>query len=86
MKLPSALELQNAVLFVMQKKGSSMHFKEIELLVAQHLSLNEDQLNIRRSGNRTEFAYRLSWARTALSHQKKIIRKEKGFWNLYVNE
>ena len=60
--------------------GGKAHFKDIEIAVAQHLNLEAELVKIVRSGKRTEFAYRMSWARTACKGKGLIRNLGKGIW------
>ena len=51
------------ILKVLADFPSGLTTQEIDQAVAKHLNLTDAQLGIIRSGNRTEFAYRLAWER-----------------------
>jgi restriction endonuclease Mrr len=63
-KLPSPSELAPVVVDVIKEMGGTAHFKDIEKAVIKKLGLSNEATSQIRSGKRTEFAYRLSWART----------------------
>ncbi len=83
--LPSPSELAPIVITVLDDLGGKAHFKDIEREVARVLNLDESTKAIVRKGNRTEFAYRLSWARTACKNQGKIRNLGQGFWERISN-
>lgn len=62
--------------------GGSAHFKEIENAVAKKLNLSPEAIKQVRSGKRTEFAYRLSWARTKCKAEGLITNSGGGRWSL----
>lgn len=78
--LPSPSELAPIVITVLDNLGGKAHFKDIEREVARLLHLDEPTKSMIRTGTRTEFAYRLSWARTACKNQGKIRNLGKGIW------
>jgi restriction endonuclease Mrr len=81
-ELPSPSELAPHVLQVLKELGGSGHFKEIEKGVAQKLDLSVESLSQTRMGKRTEFAYRLSWARTKCKNDGLIINTGRGYWQV----
>ena len=83
MALPSVKELIPAIVEVINRNGGRSHFKEIEKGVAELLQILPVDLETIRSGKRTEFAYRLSWARTAASAAGLIKKEERGYWCLF---
>ena len=78
--LPKLSELAESILQVMNSSDSSMHNKKIDESVALHLKLTSEQLSQVRLGKRTEFAYRMAWARQRLKQENKIENEGKGFW------
>lgn len=78
--LPKMGELLEATLHVMKESEVEMHNKAIDSAVAQYLDLSIEQLSQIRLGKRTEFAYRMAWARQRLKQEKKIENLGKGFW------
>lgn len=78
--LPSPSELAPIIVVVLDELGGKAHFKDIEIAVAQHLNLEAELVKIVRSGKRTEFAYRMSWARTACKGKGLIRNLGKGIW------
>jgi restriction endonuclease Mrr len=80
-KLPTPAELVPAVIKALDELGGKAHFKDIERVVAKQLNLSPSTLQVIRSGKRTEFAYRLSWARTSAKSQNLIKNEGKGIWS-----
>ena len=81
-KLPSTTELRDALLKVLADFPSGLTTQEIDQAVAKHLNLSEAQLGIIRSGNRTEFAYRLAWERTHAKANGLIVRIATRAWKI----
>jgi len=81
-KLPSPSELALAVVEVLEDLGGTAHFKEIERAVAKKLDLSTEVTSQIRTGKRTEFAYRLSWARTKCKSEGLITNSGQGVWRL----
>ena len=81
-KLPSTAELRDALLKVLAGSPVGLTTPEIDKAVAAELNLSSDQLAIIRSGNRTEFAYRLAWERTHAKAKGLIIRTSARTWKI----
>jgi hypothetical protein len=80
--LPSPTDLAPVVVAALEHLGGSAHFKEIERVVATKLNLTAEDISKIRSGTRTEFAYRLSWARTKCKAEGLITNSGQGIWKL----
>jgi restriction endonuclease Mrr len=80
--LPKLPELVECTLHVMGGAKTSMHNKEIDEAVGRYMNLSAEQLSQIRSGKRTEFAYRMAWARQRLKQEKKVENEGKGFWKV----
>jgi restriction endonuclease Mrr len=78
-KLPNISELAEAILDVM-KVGDQKRFKEIDSLVAEKLNIPRELLEQIRVGKRTEYAYRMSWAKQKLKSAKKLDNTGGGNW------
>ena len=76
LKFPSDQLLQKALIEVLIDNPSGLGSKEIDEEVARKLSIDQSLLAIVHSGTRTEFAYRLAWARTKAKKRKLIMRDE----------
>jgi len=81
-KLPSPSELAPVVVEVLKELGGTAHYKEIETAVGKKLGLSIEVTSQVRSGKRTEFAYRLSWARTKCKSEGLITNFGSGVWKL----
>ena len=79
-ELPKISELKTVILTVLTEMGGSAHFKDLERAVANHLQIDEPLLQRIRTGKRTEFSYRMSWARTACKNEGTINNLGKGIW------
>jgi hypothetical protein len=76
LKFPSDQSLQKAVIEVLVDNPLGLSSKEIDEEVARKLSMDPSLLTILHSGSRTEFAYRLAWARTK-AKKKNLIRRDE---------
>jgi hypothetical protein len=81
-KLPSSVELGAALLKVLAGSPTGLTTKEIDEAVSAHLNLTAEQMSAIRSGNRTEFAYRLAWERTRAKSKGLIVRSSARTWKL----
>ncbi len=77
--LPKSQELIKPLLRVLAS-GNLMSNEEIRLKVSQLLSLTEEQKTIIHSGTRTEFEYRLAWARTKAKSEELITSPKRESW------
>ena len=77
--LPSTTSLAETILKVVMS-GESKRFKDIDDETAELLGIQADLLKIMRSGGRSEFAYRMSWARQKLKASKDLENLGKGIW------
>ena len=80
--MPSSDELEKAVLKSLEAHGGKATNAEILRWAIENLKLNQTQLEVIRSGNRTEVEYRLAWARTRASKQGVIHRSGPSTWSL----
>lgn len=85
-KLPTPAQLVSPIEIAIRGLGGSAHFREIEKAVAENLNLNKDDISKIRSGGRTEFAYRLSWARAKAKSEGRIVNEGKGIWAINVEK
>ena len=72
--IPNSTELRLAMIEVLKEHPRGLSSKEIDKLTALKLNLTDVDLSQIRSGNRTEFAYRMAWERTH-AKAKGLIRK-----------
>jgi hypothetical protein len=77
--LPNTSILAPSILKVLLS-GESKRYKEIDDEVAVLLSIREETLKIMRSGGRSEYAYRMSWARQKLKESGDLENLGKGIW------
>ena len=80
--MPTSDELQNAVVKSLQSNGGRATNAEILHWTVENLGISQAQMEIMRSGNRTEIEYRLAWARTRASKLGLIHRSGPSTWSL----
>jgi len=80
--MPTSAELESAVLKALESNGGSATNAEIYQWVIINLKISQSQLDVMRSGNRSEIEYRLAWARTRASKQGLIYRNGPSSWSL----
>lgn len=80
--IPNSVALSNALIEVLQANPAGLKSKEIDSLVAGYLNISDDDLKLIRSGNRSEFAYRMAWERTHAKSKGKISRLPNGYWKI----
>jgi restriction system protein len=78
--MPTSAELESAVLKALESKGGNSTNSEIYQWVVVNLKIPQSQLEIMRSGNRSEIEYRLAWARTRASKKGLIHRNGPSSW------
>lgn len=78
-QLPNISELADAILDVM-KIGDQKRFKEIDSLVAEKLNIPRNLLDQIRLGKRTEYAYRMAWAKQKLKLANNLENTGEGNW------
>ncbi len=81
-KLPTSVELREALLQVLTRAPMGLSTKDIDQAVSTHLNLTTEQLAVIHSGNRTEIAYRLAWERTRAKSKGLIERTSARMWKL----
>ena len=69
-----------ALIEVLKEHPSGLSSKEIDKLAAIKLKLTETDLSQIRTGNRTEFAYRMAWERTHAKAKGQICKLGNRFW------
>jgi len=82
--MPTSAELESAVLKALESKGGNSTNTEIYQWVVINLKISQSQLEIMRSGNRSEIEYRLAWARTRASKKGLIHRNGPSSWALTI--
>ena len=73
LKLPTAVEMVPVLVEALEALGRECELRELETIVGAKLSLTSEQLAVPHDRSRTEFQYRLGWARTYAKRDKKII-------------
>lgn len=82
MAVPKYDGMFQAVISSLKALGGSASIDELEVKAAELLKLSEKDLSIIHKGNRTEFSYRLAWARTYLKNAGLVDNSERGVWSL----
>ena len=84
-KLPSSSGLEAPLLKALRESGEPMTTNAIDAFVARELELPDELLTALRTpgrGSRTEFAYRMAWARTRLKAKGMVERAGPKTWRL----
>jgi len=84
-KLPPSAILEPPLLKALRENGTAMTTKAIDDFVARELELPEELLTALHApgrGSRTEFAYRMAWARTRLKAKGLVERAGPKTWKL----
>ena len=81
-RLPTTPELRNALLQVLEGFPDGISSSQIDAAVSERLNMTSEQLAVIRSGNRTEFAYRLAWERTHAKNKGLIEKVGSRNWKL----
>jgi len=82
LRLPPASDLREAILQILVEFPDGASSSVIDQAVAEKLNLTSEQLSVIRSGNRTEFAYRLAWERTHAKNKGLIEKLGNRNWKL----
>ena len=82
MGAPKYDELLEPLFQAMHQLGGSASIDEQEECVASIMELSDDDLSAIHRGNRTQFSYRLAWARTYLKRFGVLTNSERGVWAL----
>jgi len=78
--LPSSRQLVVTVVQALREFGREAHVREIEDQVANMLNLTFEQLAEPHDKSRSEFQYRLGWARTYAKRDGLIISVARNRW------
>jgi|LakMenE18May11ns_1017448.scaffolds.fasta_scaffold9874453_2 hypothetical protein len=81
-QLPKNIELLDSIIRVLESSKLPMSSKDIDLAVAEELELLQSQLEVMRTPSRSEYKYRMAWARTKLKSQGLIVKLEGGEWKI----
>ena len=83
MRCPSFHTFFVPIVQALRSRGGSATIDELEEAVAQIANLSEEQRSqLHGDGPRTEFSYRLAWARTYLKKGGALDNSERGVWHL----
>lgn len=82
--MPSPAELETSLLKALHSMGGTSTNKEIFDFVVGDLKISKSQLEVVRSGNRSEIEYRLAWARTRARKKGMIQRNGPSSWSLLL--
>jgi restriction system protein len=80
--IPRSQDLIQPTLTATSKLGGQATIREIETYVAKTLNLSEDALGELHSGSRTEFQYRMAWARTKAKSQGFLESPKREVWKI----
>ena len=81
-KLPRYQELIEPMLDFLKTHGGDATNKAIDAAVAKSLNIPQTLLSEIRSGKRTEFQYRMAWARTKAKSDGKIESPKRETWKI----
>jgi restriction system protein len=83
MSIPKYDEMYNQIIAAIKNLGGSASIQELENEVAKQLNLSDTDLSIMQENhNRTQYGYRLAWARTYLKYAGFIENTKRGVWAL----
>lgn len=80
--LPKYQELVPLVIEAIKAQGGQVSNKEIHDYCVKSLGLSVEAVSIPHKGNRTEFEYRLAWARTMAKSKGFIKSAGRMTWSL----
>jgi restriction endonuclease Mrr len=80
--IPDSRTLRITMLEILRDYPGGLNNRDIDALVASKLNLTDEDLKKIRTGNRTEFSYRMSWERTHAKSKGEIIRVGASVWKL----
>lgn len=84
-QIPSSPALQNAILRALQRRGGAASNEELANDVAMDAGLSDDTRTIAHAdqgGGRSEFEYRMAWARTKLKLSGRIESSGRKQWRI----
>lgn len=81
-RLPRNIELLDSIVRILDASELPMSSKDIDVAVADELQLLDSQLEIMRTPKRSEYKYRMAWARTKLKSQGLIEKLDGGSWKI----
>lgn len=80
--IPNSNLLREALLEVLRENSKGLHSRDIDRLAAEKLKVSKEDLEILRSGTRSEFAYRMAWERTHAKAKNLILKEGNGMWRI----
>jgi len=81
-KLPRYTELIEPMLAFLKVQNEPLSNKLIDDAVAKNLNIPQNLLSEIHSGKRTEFQYRMAWARTKAKSDGKITSPKRETWKI----
>ena len=84
--LPTSVQLADSLLKVLSRNPEGLTVREIDAAVMQDLGISAELASQIRSGNRTEFQYRMAWCRTKAKKATLIERTGPGTWKVTRKE
>jgi restriction system protein len=79
--IPKSAELIRPLLRALQS-GEVLSNNQIREKIAKEIGITEDELRLIHSGTRTEFEYRLAWARTMAKSKGWLESPKRMHWRL----
>jgi restriction system protein len=80
--LPRSQQLLMPTLKALSRIGNEANIRSLEEAVALDLGLSADLLAVNHSGKRTEFQYRMAWARTKAKLMGLVESPARQIWRL----
>lgn len=81
--LPPASAFEQPILEAIAQRGRPLGVEEIDAAVAERLELAPAALRIPHgAAGKTEFAYRMAWARARLKDKARLVRTAYKTWGL----
>ncbi len=78
--MPSSTELSVSLLRILTEHPNGLSVREIDQAVIRDLQISEVLAKQIRTGNRTEFQYRMAWCRTKAKKAGLIERTGPSSW------
>lgn len=83
MPFPSSDTFFIPIVYSLRARGGSATIEELETAVSSEANLSDEQRSqLHGDGPKTEFSYRLAWARTYLKKGGALENSERGIWHL----
>lgn len=82
LQLPASPQLSDSLLKVLARSPKGLTVREIDSAVMEDLRINPEIASQIRTGNRTEFQYRMAWCRTKAKKANLIERIGPSTWKL----